>query len=220
MTELLEYGEKYIRTFFDFWRLRSRRFIQERKEDASRFMSPYQFLIISIAILSVLNFAANSGDNSDILAASMLPTNLSGYALATMSTVYAVSYFILASLFYFIIAKLWPIQRSVEFLEVFEFNCYMYAVKLPLYVFNLYLSPWLGQLLLRYETTTGPLWIVLLVLTVYSFFIWTIWLWPGIAQLLNMPTFWVVIGSILWFVLFIALGIAVLFGVVLLIQIT
>ena len=217
MTEWLAFGERYVTTFLDFWRLRSRTFIVERNKDISKYMSPYQFAIASFVVIFAIDLAAYSINKSDLIKASNLPMSIdtSEYALAVMATTFAIVTLVFSALFYFVISKIWPIRSFSAFTEILQFQCYMLSVELPMKVTFMYMMPWWGQLFMADDASLG-FWIVVSVIFLYKIAILAVWGWPGIALIVDRSTLRVAIGSVFWSTILYGVFIAIIFAVALL----
>lgn len=127
----LELLDKYLTTFLDFWRLRPRNFLARVRREPTRFLPPAQFVGVSSTILLallVIAFSLNHEDLEKIAGSKMAsPEALAGRLLVLMLTILFAN-----TLFYRMVSPLWPVRGKADLVSIFEFQCYLVALLVPL----------------------------------------------------------------------------------------
>jgi len=137
----LELIDRYGRTFVDFWRLRPRKFYPSIEENPSAYVSPMQFLAISLGIAFVMGVVAITLSFSELESASGSKPIGDPRALAGRLIVFIFFMLIVATLLYRILCALWPIRGRASFLQIFEHQCFMMAVILPSSALDVLINP-------------------------------------------------------------------------------
>jgi hypothetical protein len=194
----IELTNRYARTFLDFWRLRPRKFLVLKADKPELYLSPYEFLVISLGLafsmlivaasLTVSAFQTGSGSIASD------PKALAG-RLVVFSTV-MIGLNTVCSTF---CSRPWPIRKRPTIVQFFEFNCYMCAVIMPMAAFDVLFDPVVADLVARHVI---PLWGGLLLLYGAGAAIGIIYLFtysiPGLAFIAGVSSSRMAAGLFLW----------------------
>ena len=206
--------DRYMTTFLDFWRLRPRRFLEVISEERSRYISPAQFLIVSLSLMLLLLVIMNLLIRRDLQA-------ILGYeppdpkALAGRAMVFMLSMAVLNALFYRFISPWWPIRCRRVLTEYFWFYCYMMAVYVPIAAVDVLVNPIVFSLV---GSHGAPTWLLLLpgfLGAVFGILCFFLYLNPGIAYINRVSSIRMFLATLFWVVVIsvppsIVLGIIVL----------
>ena len=144
--DLFDLIERYIKTFVDFLALRPKRFFNAKNSDPSLYLTPYQFLVVTLIIGFFIYVSA------------YLLTQLPVHETSGQHTKYAqaFAYRILAllllivlvnSILFRAISRIWPLRGNATFSSIFELQCYMLATLLPAMILDLVLGPLFNELI-------------------------------------------------------------------------
>ena len=212
MIKWLGVGERYILTSLDFWRLRPRRFMMRREARPSRYLSPVQFLLVSLIIFFGLNFLIFSFPNVRESISWILSSDDPRMYGAVLAVLYTIVALLLGSILYLAISKLWPIRGPATYLQIIEFQCYMTAISLPMTGLMVVIAPcW------RTFVGDGSIGIEDLGLAInatiilYSILTALFWQWPGIAVLNRTSTARIGLAVVFWlFVVLVVLFVCII----------
>ena len=202
----LHLAENYLVTTLDFWRLRPKRFMAAKRQNPTRYMPPYQFLVLSLGIAFLCYVAAYFLS----LSLNLSEPNANPEALARVLALRLVTYLcfvlLLSSLFYRAISRIWPISGRASFLSILEMQCYMQAIWLPIYALDLFLIPLFTDLEATEVLSRRGADITFLVLgTIFGTVLSLFWLIPGVATVNGVSAARIWAGLLFWGV---ALGFA------------
>ena len=196
----IEFVDRYAKTFRDFCCLGPRKFNAARNNDPSKYLSPYQLLVVSLSIGFLIFGAAISLSQSVTQADSDGQSVPSPDAIAVYFLAFAVTMLFVNSLIFRAISRIWPIRGSATFRSIFELECYTLAIRmLPPMVLTLVLLP-LVTVLMATETVSNSSGILILVapaivITLASLIFLE---FPGIAAVNEVSTGRVWAGFLFW----------------------
>lgn len=194
----LELVERYGTTFIDFWRLRPRKFLPALERDPNRYLSPMQFLAISLGIAFSLGVVAITLSLTVLESASGQEQIGDPKALSARLVVFTFAMLVVGALSYRVISFLWPVRGRALFRQIFEFQCYYMAVILPMSAIDVLVGPAVVELVAR---EIVPVWVGgLPFLFGYGFgtvaaIFYSV---PGIAYLNGVSSVRLLMGTLLW----------------------
>ena len=194
----INYVDRYAITFIDFWRLRPKRFIAAKNRDPNRYLSPYQFLYGSLCIEFGIYAAAFSLNQSEIYAVTGQPPITSANALAVRFLAYTFVMLIVGALGGRAVSRIWPVRGSATFSSIFEIQCYMLAIILPVMIYDLLIGPLHTALVAREVLPAWSIVISYMVGVVIGTLGGLFWNIPGVAVVNGVSTRRMLSGVLLW----------------------
>lgn len=194
----LELVDKYGSTFLDFWRLRPRRFLAAIKKEPKKYLSPMQFLAISLAITFSLGVTAIALSLTAVQSVSGNEQIGDPKALSARLIVFIFTMLVVGSLMYRATSFFWPIRGHASFHQIFEFQCYWMAIVLPFGAIDVLILPLVTELIAR---ELVPPWVGALPFLLGSAFGmvgWFLYGMPGIAYLNRVSTVRQFMGTLFW----------------------
>ena len=184
--------DRYVRTFLDVWSLRPRRFMEGIDRNSSRYLGAYQFFFLSLSILFALYVAEIS--LTQVLSASITGGQgepPSARAIATWGLTLFVVLFLVNSLVFLAISRLWPVRGTATFTSILKGQCYTVAIVLPFAAVVCLLSPFIVTLNIRESTIifVGLAWGVVVTFG---------WQLPAVAFANGVSTGRIVGGLLFW----------------------
>lgn len=180
--------DRYARTFIDFWTLRPRKFMSKFDQDSSKYLSPYQFLYVSLCFTFFV-FISEIGLTATALRPGYHPASASaGWSLSVFGLMFALN-----SLAFRTVSRVWPIRGSATFSSIFEIQCYTMAIYVPLMLLGLVLSP-LSSVPLSFNIQ----WIVFAIGFVYGIPVFFLWQIPAVAIANRVSSARVIAGFLFW----------------------
>ena len=194
----LEVLDKYVTTSLDFWRLRPRKFLSQAKEEPSRYLSPAQFAGVSSGIIIALAAVTLSVAHLDIekINGSSMP---SPEAFAVRTLVFLLSVLFANSLFYRVVSRFWPIRGKVTLVSVFEFQCYLSTVLVLASAVDVLIDP-ITISLVAHGAPSWVLFIPAAIGGVAGFVFFFLYQNPGVAQLNDVSSLRMFLGTLFWVV--------------------
>lgn len=195
----LELLDKYQTTLLDFWRLRPRRFLAELKKTPAKYLTPGVFAGISATILLTSEVVS-----SRIMA---LGYEKLGYGQFPPAEAVAVQILVLLlvalfvlAIFFRTISPLWPVSgRKVSIVEVWNFQCYMFAIYVAFGVSDVIITPLYCIALRNGPTRLATMVIYYIALGAPLFFFFQV---SGIAALNHTSSTRVFLAVLLWLAAF------------------
>lgn len=191
--------DKFATTIIDFWTLRPRNFLESVKNNKSRYLTPPQFFLACLSLISalyIISFSFHKDLSEETLKRFPFlklksdPTILAGRQIAFLIM------FLVAYSLYVRAASWWPIKGKASFKDIMYYQFYALAVSLPFLVLEVIITP----LILEYiDVSQSPNSIYLLfVLPIIGIVIGTvlgfIYIVPGHAKLNGVSTGNMLIG--------------------------
>jgi len=194
----LEVLDKYLTTFLDFWRLRPRKFLSLTREQPTRYLSPGQFVGVSSTIIVALIVVSLSVARLDIekIAGFQMP---SSEAVAGRQLVFILALLFANTLFYRIVSRIWPIKGKGTLVSIFEFQCYLTALLVPMAAVDVLIDP----ITIAMVAHGTPSWVLFIPGTIgftagsALFFLYQN---PGLAELNGVSSLRMLFGSLFWMV--------------------
>lgn len=195
----IEIVDKYARTFFDFWRLRPRRFFLFVTKTPEKYLTAPQFLASSLALLFALHVASISLSRA-VLKQSGVQEGMTAEpkALAVQAVVFVILNLFLGSLQFWAISRAWPVKGKAAFSSIFELHCYTVAIFVPFVAFALLVSPFIAHLV---SMDILPAWcyfvqpVISLMISLAGL---AFWQFPGVAFLNAVSTGRLWFGFCFW----------------------
>ena len=209
--------DKYQITFIDFWRLRPRGFLIRVRAEPTKYLSAAQFMGVSSTLmlaLIVIAMSVNQQNIEKITGSKMAsPEALAGRYLVMILVVLLGN-----TLLYRIISPRWPVRGKVNFVSLFEFQCYMVAILIPFLVIDVVLDP-IGISLVA--SKVAPSWVLFIPAViggVAGFVCYFLYQNPGIAALNGVSSLRMFLGTAFWVMVFqitVGVVVAIVVGIVL-----
>lgn len=204
----IELVDKYARTLIDFWRLRPRRFFLSVTKTPKKYLTAPQFLASSSALAFALLVASIGLVSAVLKQSDAQGTTAEPKALAVQVVVFVIANLLLGSLYFRAISRVWPVKGKAAFSSIFELQCYMMAIIVPLSAFDLLVGPTIANLVSMYIL---PAWcqfvqpVIGLMIGLAGLFFWQ---FPGVAFLNGVSTGRIWLGFFFWnFILGVFLGV-------------
>lgn len=194
----LELVERYGHTFIDFWLLRPRRFLVAVKKNKDKYISPMQFLVLTLGIGFAMTVAMISLSYSALESVTGEKPHGDPTALATLVIVASLVTMVFGTLATRFVCGVWPVRGGATFVPLFEFQCYLSALLLPVMAIYVILVPILRQLV---ASEIVPVWVgfipaVLGLLA--SLIVGVVYQLPGTAYIAGVSTARLWLGVIFW----------------------
>jgi hypothetical protein len=200
----MEVVDKYVKTLVEFWALRPRAFLERRKIEPSRYLSPSQFFLASLSILAVLYLATFSFYKDlpvDIIERYPMLKQTGDpktYVVVLLTAVVLGS--LLSSVGVKACAALWPIKGRVTFGRIVDFQFYLMAIILPMGTIDLLAAP----ILLNYVSESRSpyavyaLYVPFIVGYLAGSILWFVYVLPGLSKLYGVSALRMFAGLTLW----------------------
>lgn len=204
MSSLLNIIEPYLRTFIHTWWLRPRKFMEIKANDKrySQHLAPIPFFLVSLSIIATINLGWFSFDEVRSSFENIFSKGeVNGFVIFFVSI--SIILLLINTVIYFAISKLWPLRGEASILQVFEVNCYMTSMQIPLAVIQLLLAPWWSDIFI-FSKESNQLKIAdefLIIMYIYSIIIFLFWFCPFIAFVNNVSTIRVVAATAMWIII-------------------
>jgi hypothetical protein len=145
--------DKFTATIIDFWTLRPRKFLESVKNDQSRYLSPPQFLLACLSLISALDFivlsfykamSADTLEHFPFLKIKPDPAIVAGRQTVFLLLILVAQSLIIRG------ASWWPIKSKATLKNIMYYQFYSLAVSLLFPVLDVILIP----LILNYIDST------------------------------------------------------------------
>lgn len=142
----IEIADKYMTTFIDFWRLRPRRFFPIAENSGQKYLTAAQFLVVSLGLAFIMLALAFTLTKTALDRAGIEEVVATPEALAGRMVVFFIANLLIGSLFYRAISRARPIGGGATFHDIFELQCYITSLVVPMAALDLLVGPFVVEL--------------------------------------------------------------------------